>query len=197
MTKPLASVALASISPRRKYLLETLGLSVQVVPTAYEEKELAGITNAGDAALHHALAKAELAEHTGPPVLIAADTIVELDGEMLGKPRDPAQALDMLRKLAGRHHHVYTGFTIMDRSSKRGLSGVEATLVRFLPLSGEEIAAYVATGEPMDKAGAYGILGRGALLVSSVSGDFYTVVGLPLARIGAGVRELGYRILSP
>jgi septum formation protein len=196
MTKPLTRVALASRSPRRKFLLESVGLDVEVVATSYDEDARTGVSNPAETVLQHALGKARCAAQTGPSILIAADTLVAVDNEVLGKPRDADHAGAMLRKLAGRRHHVFTGFVVADRESGEQRSGVESTIVRFLPLSEAEINAYVSTGEPLDKAGAYGILGRGALLVESVSGDFYTVVGLPLARVGASLRELGYATIA-
>jgi septum formation protein len=195
MNKHLGAVALASRSPRRKHLLESVGLAVEIVPSSYEETVLDGLDPA-QTALRHALGKAESADPTGPPVLIAADTLVSLEGILLGKPSDPDHARSMLRQLAGRVHQVFTGYVVADRSTGRSVSGVESAAVHFLPLSEETIVAYVATGDPLDKAGAYGILGLGGLLVESISGDFYTVVGLPLARIGTSVQELGYNILA-
>lgn len=200
MNKPaqlqsLREVSLASQSPRRKQLLEGLGLRVVVVPSRYVEvSNTLGTRDGGELALRHALGKAVQAADDGPPVLIAADTIVQIDGELLGKPRDADEAAAMLRKLSGREHRVYTGFAVVDRSTKVGESGVESTTVRFATLSDEDIAAYVATGDPLDKAGAYGIQGRAGMLVSSIAGDFYTVMGLPLARVGAALRELGYDV---
>jgi septum formation protein len=200
MNKPaqlqsLREVSLASQSPRRKQLLEGLGLRVVVVPSRYVEvSNTLGTRDGGELALRHALGKAVQAADDGPPVLIAADTIVQIDGELLGKPRDADEAAAMLRKLSGREHRVYTGFAVVDRATKVGESGVESTTVRFATLSDEDIAAYVATGDPLDKAGAYGIQGRAGMLVSSIAGDFYTVMGLPLARVGAALRELGYDV---
>jgi septum formation protein len=195
MSKRLAAVALASRSPRRKHLLESVGLAVEIVPSSYEETMVAGLGPA-QTALRHALGKAGSAAPTGPSMLVAADTVVSLDGVLLGKPRDCEHARSMLRQLAGRVHQVFTGYVVVDRSTRRAVSGVETATVHFLPLSEETIAAYVASGDPMDKAGGYGILGLGGLLVASISGDFYTVVGLPLARIGTSVQELGYNILA-
>jgi len=197
MSERLRAVALASQSPRRKELLESLGLSVEVVPSAYVEQTHADASDPAATALRHALGKAQKAAPSGPLLLVAADTIVVIDGELLGKPRDEAQARDMLHQLSGREHRVFTGFAVVDRAAGKSVSGVESTSVRFMPLSDEDIANYVATRDPLDKAGAYGIQGRGGLLVASISGDFYTVMGLPLARIGAALRELGYNVLVP
>ena len=193
----LREVSLASQSPRRRKLLEELGLRVVVLSSGYSEDSNADSgCDPIELTLCHALGKARQAAAGGPPVLIAADTIVELAGQTLGKPRDVKEAAVILRKLSGREHRVYTGFVVVDRSSGRKHSGVESTLVRFVRLSDADIAAYVATGDPLDKAGAYGIQGRGGMLVSSISGDFYTVMGLPLARIGAALRELGYDVFA-
>ena len=197
MNERLQAVSLASQSPRRKWLLESIGLAVTVVPSAYREEDNAEpAARPDEIALRHALGKAEQAAASGPPLLIAADTIVEIAGELLGKPRDASAARAMLGKLSGREHHVYTGFVVLDRASGRRHSGVESTAVRFVPLDDVAIEAYVASGDPLDKAGAYGIQGRGGLLVSSIAGDFYTVMGLPLARIGAALRELGHDVMA-
>jgi septum formation protein len=197
MNERLRAIGLASQSPRRKALLESVGLAVTIVPSSYnEEDNLDAATDPSEIALRHALGKARQAQGSGPPVLVAADTIVEIAGELLGKPRDPAAAHAMLRKLSGREHQVYTGFIVLDRASGCSHSGVESTAVRFMALDDDDITAYVATGDPLDKAGAYGIQGRGGLLVSSIQGDFYTVMGLPLARVGAALRELGYDVLA-
>lgn len=195
MSEPLTKIALASKSPRRKQLLEALGLDVEIIPSAYDEAAEASDGSPGEAALRHALGKAQMAHASGPPVLVAADTIVSLDGELLGKPRDAQEARAMLHRLSGREHRVFTGFVVLDRSNGQSRSGVESTQVRFLPLEPEQIDDYVASGDPLDKAGAYGIQGPGALLVASINGDFYTVMGLPLARIDASLRELGYRMI--
>jgi septum formation protein len=196
MNERLRAVSLASQSPRRKALLESIGLAVTVVPSGYcEEDNVDAAHDPSEIALRHALGKARQASGDGPPVLVAADTVVEIAGELLGKPRDQASAAQMLHKLSAREHHVYTGFVVVDRASGRSHSGVESTAVRFMPLDDDDIAAYVATGDPLDKAGAYGIQGHGGLLVSSIAGDFYTVMGLPLARVGAALRELGYDVL--
>lgn len=195
MSERLRAVALASQSPRRKELLESLGLAVEIVPSAYVEQAHADPSDPATTTLRHALGKARQAAPGGPPVLVAADTIVVIDGDLIGKPRDEAQARAMLRRLSGREHRVFTGFAVIDRALGESVSGVESTAVRFMPLHDEEIAAYVATGDPLDKAGAYSIQGRGGLLVASITGDFYTVMGLPLARIGSALRDLGYNIL--
>jgi nucleoside triphosphate pyrophosphatase len=190
------SVALASRSPRRRQLLESLGLAVTVVASGYEEREHdERYRDPADLVLAHAIGKAERAEAAGPPLLVAADTIVVLDGDMLGKPADAAEAARMLERLSGRSHDVHTGFVVTDRGRGHSVSGVESARVTFLPLDRQQIERYVASREPLDKAGAYGIQGRGALLVASIDGDFYTVMGLPLARLGRAFSSLGYELL--
>jgi septum formation protein len=190
------AVALASISPRRRQLLESLDIEVVVVGSRYDEgAHHDDYDDPLELVLAHALGKAAQADPAGPPLLVAADTAVVIDGDILGKPRDAAEAAAMLRRLSGRRHEVHTGFAVTDRAAGRTVSGVESTRVTFEPLDGAQIARYVATGEPMDKAGAYGIQGRGALLVASIDGDFYTVMGLPLARLGRAFASLGYELL--
>jgi septum formation protein len=192
----LQSVALASVSPRRRFLLETLGLDVVTVTSAYDEGEhVDEYTDPVELVRAHALGKAAEAAADGPRVLVAADTAVVIDGAVLGKPHDIGEARAMLRRLSGRTHTVHTGFAVVDRQTGGNTSGVESADVTFLRMSDDEIARYVATGEPLDKAGAYGIQGRGALFVASITGDFYTVMGLPLARLGRAFASLGYELL--
>ena len=190
----LTAVALASQSPRRLALLRSLDLDVVVVHSRYTEHD--GGT-AGDCAVlasRHALGKADAAEAGGPPMLVAADTIVDVDGAAFGKPRDDADAKRMLRTLSDRWHTVHTAFAVVDRANGKREHGVESSRVRFSRLDDAAIDRYVATGEPRDKAGAYGIQGRGALLVERVDGDFYTVMGLPLLRLAVAFRQLGYEV---
>jgi septum formation protein len=195
VAEQLRAVTLASASPRRLDLLRGLGLEVTVVRSSYEEDNTLG-PGMGPAALAkcHAEGKAAAAQTHGPPLLVAADTVVDVDGVLLGKPRDAADARRMLALLSGREHQVHTGFAVVDRGRMRLYSGVESARVRFLPLSAARISSYVDGGEPMDKAGAYGIQGQGALNVASVNGDFYAVMGLPLARLGLVFAELGYEV---
>ena len=148
----------------------------------------------GEAPAEHAqrLAREKAAavapRHPGA-LVIAADTIVVIDGEILGKPRDPAEAAIMLGKLQGRDHVVHTAMAAV--FGGRGVAGIESTRVWVRPLTDEAIRAYVATGEPMDKAGAYGIQGYGAVIVERVNGDYFTVMGLGLGRLVVLLQELG------
>ena len=122
-------------------------------------------------------------------VVIAADTVVALDGAVLGKPADELEAFKMLSTLSGCRHQVYTGLTVLRGEERHTVS--EETIVAFRELSEEEISCYIQTGEPMDKAGAYGIQGFGALLIEGIQGDYYNVMGLPVCRLGGILRQLG------
>lgn len=176
---------LASKSPRRKELLSLITEDFSIIPAVGEEKADKSLP-AGEYV--RALAEHKAAEiavsHRGDTV-IGADTVVAVDGMILGKPKDAEDAKRMLRLLSGREHSVFTGVCII--SSNRNASFFEETKVRFFELSDEEIDAYTATGEPFDKAGAYGIQDKGALLVSGITGDYYNVMGLPVGRLA---REL-------
>ena len=184
-------IVLASQSPRRSQLLRQMGLEEFLVRPAPGEERM-------DPRLPPARLVEELSRQkadqaaalgAGDEVIIAADTVVALGDRVLGKPRDGAQAREMLRALSGRTHTVYTGVTV--RRGERSLTGHEATLVTFRPLSEIEIEAYAASGEPMDKAGAYGIQGRGGIFVEGIRGDYFNVVGLPLCRLAGMLRQLG------
>ena len=190
------AVILASQSPRRRELLERMGLSDFLIrPAQGEEIFDPSLT---PAQLVEALSRQkaeEISAGAGPEdIVIAADTVVSVDGRVLGKPRDEAEAADMLSALSGREHTVYTGLTV--RRGGEAVTEHEATAVRFRPLTRGEIAAYVATGEPMDKAGAYGIQGLGGLLVAGIQGDYHNVVGLPVCRLGQILRDFGVDCLA-
>ncbi len=191
---PLARIVLASASPRRLELLRSLGLEVEVVASGYEEPPLAHLDPAGLARAHAAeKLRAVLARGARDPV-VAADTVVDLDGTPLGKPADAADAARMLALLSGRSHRVHTAYALALPGRDAWVEECETTHVRFFPLTRAEIAEYVATGEPLDKAGAYGIQGRAAALVESISGDFYTVMGFPLGRFIRALRRLGFSL---
>lgn len=191
----LERVTLASASPRRLELLSSLGLDVIVRPSKYEEPDDHTLTPL-QLAQRHAIAKAQdVAKHYGrDELIVAADTVVDVDGVALNKPRDEAEAVQMLQLLSGREHLVHTAFAILPPGSERAVEESSTTRVRFYSLTSEEINEYVATGEPMDKAGAYGIQGRAASLVESIEGDFYTVMGFPLARFVRTLRRLGFML---
>ena len=188
-------IVLASGSPRRQELLRRIGLEAfdVVVPHA-DERYPAGLSPR-DTVAHIARAKAEAAKALTAPedVVITADTMVFLDDERLGKPRDEADALRMLTALAGRRHTVCTGVTVRQGDKERCFT--VSTNVFFRPATEEELRAYVASGEPMDKAGAYGIQGVGALLVERIDGDFFNVMGLPVSALSEALREFGIDLL--
>ena len=178
-------IILASASPRRRELLALAGLPFEV-HAPHVEEHIDPAWSAAQAARALARQKAAAAGRAFPEAcVIAADTIVEIDGILLGKPEDAAGAARMLRLLSGREHRVVTGVCLRLGQAERVFA--QETLVRFYPLGEDEIEAYVRTGEPMDKAGAYGIQGRGALLAEGITGDYFNVVGLPLAKL---MREL-------
>ena len=186
-------LVLASRSPRRRALLERLGLAFEVRPGEAEEVWPAGLAPAEAVerlALEKASEGAEQPEQPPGALTLGADTVVVLHGDVLGKPRDAADAARMLRRLSGATHTVYTGLALVHPASGRAATAHEATAVTFAPLSDAEIARYVATGAPLDKAGAYGIQDdHGALFVARVEGDYYNVVGLPLHRLYRLLRE--------
>lgn len=171
---------LASSSPRRRELLDLLGVDYRPVPVELDETILLD-EEPDQAVLRLAIAKAESAtrHHPGSWV-IGADTVVAIDGRILGKPADEADARRMLGDLSGKTHAVYTGIALR-RSDHRGYSVGTTAEVRFRELSAAEIEAYVATGEPMDKAGAYAVQGIGGTLVDRIEGELSTIVGLPLS----------------
>jgi septum formation protein len=182
-------VVLASASPRRKELLALVGIVPEVVPADLDETWFPGEEPPAHA---ERLAREKAAAvHRPEAAVIAADTIVVLDGEILGKPRDAAEAAAMLRRLSGCEHTVHTAIAVAWQG--RTASGVESTRVWFRALDEATIAAYVATGEPMDKAGAYGIQGYGAVIVERIAGDYFTVMGLGLGRMVALLAEVGLR----
>jgi septum formation protein len=166
-----------------------IGIEHDVIPADIDESRLDG----EDPVQHvERLARekgATIAARFPDSLVISADTIVVEDGDVLGKPRDAAEARAMLRRLAGRTHLVYTA--VATTLAGRTLFAVEEVSVTFLPLSDHTVASYVATGEPMDKAGSYGIQGYGATLVERIDGDFFAVMGLPIARLVAMLREVG------
>jgi septum formation protein len=188
-------LVLASASPRRKELLHMLGLSdLLVLPAKGEEKTKAGLSPAEAVCVLSRQKAREVAAAAEPDALIlAADTIVAVDGEILGKPADETEAFSMLSRLSGRAHEVFTGVTLLRGDLEE--TAVERTEVRFRALSPAEIRAYIATGEPMDKAGAYGAQGRGSLFVEGISGDFFNVVGLPLCRLSKMLERMGVSLL--
>ncbi len=179
-----APLVLASASPRRQVLLRQLGLAFDVVPAGIDETAPPGIEPS--ALVEHLAAEKAIAVAKTRPhrLVLGADTIVVLRGEVLGKPADADEARAMLRRLSGETHTVFTGLALVHLASSRRIVAHEETDVFVAELSDDEIAAYVATGSPLDKAGAYGIQDDyGAAFIRRIEGDYYTVVGLPLHRL--------------
>ena len=176
-------LVLASQSPRRISLLQQIGLKVDVIPSDIPE-EFDPTMSAGENARRLSLRKAvDVGKRIDDAIIIGADTVVVIDGMLLGKPSDPDDAIRMLEILSGRTHTVYTGFSLLDRPSDRSVTDLERTSVTFRRLPRREIEEYVASGSPLDKAGAYGIQDDyGAVFVTRIEGCFYNVVGFPLAR---------------
>lgn len=185
---------LASQSPRRRELLSMLGLEFEIHTADIDETMDPSLT------VEEAVAQVcrRKARHVGEEkpgrLVVAADTIVVVDDKKLGKPKTPAEAKAMLRLLSGREHRVMTGFCLWQDG--RWETHVEVTKLRFRPLRDEEIEAYVATGSPMDKAGAYGIQDQAAIFVQSLEGDYYNVMGLPLCALTERLRAWGVEVLG-
>ncbi|MCD8010918.1 MAG: Maf family protein [Lachnospiraceae bacterium] len=172
---------LASESLRRRQLLELAGLEFRCEPSHVDESVPEGLA-AEDVPEYLAQKKAEDIWKAHPDdVVLGADTLVVFEGEILGKPHSDEEAYEMLRSLSGEVHHVYTGVAIHSR--EKTVSFTSVTKVEFYDLTDEEIRAYIATGEPRDKAGAYAIQGKGSLFIKRIHGDYYTVMGLPLAEV--------------
>ena len=191
----MTKIILASASDRRKDILSQVGISYKVMPSSIDEDAIQADT---PAALVEALsaAKAEdIAERlTKNFVIIGADTVVVKDNSILGKPSDEAEAAKMLQMLQGNRHEVYTGVTLISVSPEgKGLIDTfhVRTIVDMIPMTAAQIDAYIKTGEPMDKAGAYGIQGRGAAYIQDIAGDYYNVVGLPISTVLARLANMG------
>lgn len=186
-------IVLASASPRRQEILRQVGVAFTVIPSGVDE-QIDSALSPGDLVESLALAKAEDVARRHPDRLVlGADTVVVLDGQVLGKPRDRQEAISMLERLSGRDHQVFTGVAVVGQGRRQVEH--EATLVRFRALTRAELERYVDSGEPMDKAGAYAVQGLGALLVSGVFGDYFSVVGLPICRTVRILSEFGVEVL--
>jgi septum formation protein len=190
-----ATIILASNSPRRKELLRQIGVDFSIDPADVDERVLPG-ESPEEYAVRVARDKAHLtAARAGAGIVIAADTIVVIDDEILSKPADARDAERMLNRLSGNMHRVITGLAVMDASTGKALTRMSITRVWFRSLAQQEIIAYVATGEPLDKAGAYGIQERGALLVDRIDGCYFNVVGLPLSLLCELLRAFGVQVI--
>ncbi len=178
-----ADLILASQSPRRKYLLEQAGLTFRVIPSRIDESKRP-LSPPGDYVQSLAIAKAEDVARSNPDSwVLGADTIVAVDGRMLGKPKSAQEARIMLRRLSGKTHQVFTGFCICRQRTARQLADTVRTEVTVKTLTDQEINWYISTGEPFDKAGAYAIQGLGTFLVRRINGSYTNVVGLPVCEV--------------
>ena len=188
----MENLILASSSPRRKELLENLHLTFDVFSCHVDESFDPGLTP-GDIVMELSFRKAKAVSELYPSsCIIGADTVVVLDGNVLGKPKDRLEAYAMLQALSGKTHSVYTGVSIV--APRTEIQFYVKTDVVFWELSDEEIRAYIDTGEPFDKAGAYGIQGFGSVFVKEISGDYFAVVGLPVSRTVRELRNAGFLI---
>jgi len=189
-------IILASASPRRAQLLEQIGVEFEIAPGNVTEMPHPDeappdyITRISRAKVIAA------ARQFDSGLVLGADTVVVLDGHLLGKPEDEAAARRMLSQLSGKWHAVMTGVALYDIESRREVADYDKTLVKFAQITDGEIDWYVKTGEPMDKAGAYGIQGRGGLFVDEIAGNYYNVVGLPIPLVYRLARRLGYSFLD-
>lgn len=189
LPKPLI---LASQSPRRKELLNLIGLDFEVdVPTIFQEFTPTQISDPNELVIENAKGKvAEVKSRHSDSIILGVDTVVVIDGQILGKPSNEDDAEQMLNSLQGRTHEVHTGVALFDPKSQQEITFVDKTEVDFRPMTVDQIKAYVATGEPMDKAGAYAIQGKGAVFISGIRGDFFSVMGLPISPLYEFLREL-------
>lgn len=186
-------LVLASLSPRRKDLLISAGINPLVIPSNVDE----GVQDEGmpPDRLVKLLARRKISRVSADrpdDYVLGADTIVYIDGEVLGKPRDEAEARDMLRRICGRTHEVYTGVALYEPVGRSVLDDYDRTPVTIRAMNDEEIRRYVATGEPMDKAGSYALQGAGGFFVTRVEGDFSSVVGLPLPKVYGLLARAGW-----
>lgn len=189
-------IVLASQSPRRRELLSGFISDFKII-TDNSEEVIPPDIPPEEVVKTLAMQKAEnvAAKADSDAIIIAADTIVFADGKILGKPKDETEASEMLHRLSGREHHVCTGIAVIDKRRGKAACDFERTMVYFKHLTDGEIERYIETGEPMDKAGAYGIQEKGALFVEGIRGDYFNVVGLPLCRLGQLLaREFDYKL---
>lgn len=189
----MARIVLASGSPRRQELLGRMGIHDFVVSVPQVDEVCPEGLTPEETVCHISRQKSGAVQAEPEDIVITADTMVFLDDQRLGKPQDEADALRMLTALQGRRHTVCTGVTV--RQGDRVLTESEATGVVFRPAEESELRAYIATGEPMDKAGSYGVQGKGALLVERLEGDFFNVMGLPVLRLSRMLAQFGIKLL--
>ncbi len=195
----MTKIILASASERRQKLLEQVGINCEVIPSNIDEDSING-DNPGDLVEKLSAAKAEnVAERLeGDFVIVAADTVVVKDSRVFGKPSDEKEAFEMLNSLQGNRHEVFTGVTLICVTGGEGLIDTfhVRTIVDMMPMTPKQINAYIQSGEPMDKAGGYGIQGRGAAYIRDVAGDFFNVVGLPISTVLSRLEHMGINLYS-
>ena len=189
----MAKIILASGSPRRQELLQRIGIRDFTIRVPQVEEWYPQGLTPPEIVSYISREKSQAVPSEEDEIVITADTMVFLDDQRLGKPQDEADALRMLTALQGRRHTVCTGVTV--RQGDRVLTESEATGVIFRPAEESELRAYIATGEPMDKAGSYGVQGKGALLVERLEGDFFNVMGLPVLRLSRMLAQFGIKLL--
>ena len=190
----MSNIVLASASPRRQELLRRVGITDFTVRVPRVEETFPEGLTPPQVVAYISREKSDAVPSAPEEIVITADTMVFLDDQRLGKPVDESDALRMLTALQGRRHTVCTGVTV--RQGEKRLTESESTDVYFRPAPREELLAYIKTGEPMDKAGAYGIQGRGALLVERINGDFFNVMGLPVLRLSRMLAQFGVTLLD-
>ena len=193
----MAKIILASSSPRRQKILKQVGIPFTILPSDIDE-DLSGEMSPYEAVktLSERKAACAVGKMEYPAVIVAADTIVDLNGKIIGKPSDKSDAFNILKKLQGKRHSVYTGVCIINKTADDTVvrSIIDNAAVFMRPMTDDEIRAYIETGEPMDKAGAYAIQEKGSLFVERIEGDFYTVEGLPIVRVYQELKNMGVGI---
>jgi septum formation protein len=190
----MKKIILASKSPRRKQILEQFGLNFEVEVSDFDESQIAFKTPI-EMVEKLSFEKAKIiAERNPDAVIIGADTIVIFKNEIIGKPKSEKDAIRILNLLSGNMHEVVTGFTVME--DKKSITSYVSSRVKFKQLSDAEITTYVATGEPMDKAGGYGIQSKGGLFIERIAGDYFNVVGLPIFALAEVLRDFGVDIIK-
>jgi septum formation protein len=190
----MKKIILASASPRRKELLEKIGLKFDVEPSDYDE-EINLKLEPHELVRQISVKKAKIvAARHKDAIIIAADTIGVIGSKIIGKPHTENEARKMLKEISGKPHAVITGFTILDTAANKIISRTVNTKVYIKKLTRQEIDAYVKTGEPLDKAGAYAIQGLGAVIVDKIEGDYYNVMGLPLNALTTALKEFGINV---
>lgn len=191
----MRKIVLASASPRRKKLLEQIGLRFEICASSFNEENVHALAP-HDLVEELSLGKAlNVAQKYKDAIIVAADTIISFKGEILGKPETEENARQMLRHLSGSAHSIITGFTILDTKTGKNISKSVETKVYIKKLADEEIDVYIKTGESLDKAGAYGIQEKGAIIVEKIEGDYSNVVGLPLFELVRELNKFGVRVI--